>query len=95
MRVENGVAYLDGNLTLLEANVQLETGGAAMAGGATVFDLAGVEQVDSAALSLLLAWRRQAQAAGLDLNYRNLPESIRSLAELYGVDELVYSCVNC
>ncbi len=93
MRIDNGVAYPEGHLTLTEATAQLQSGVDALAEGVTEFDLAGVDQVDSASLSLLLAWRRQAQAAGRELCFRNLPESLRSLADLYGVDDLVFSCV--
>ncbi len=93
MRVEQGVAYPEGLLTLAEASDQLKAGQSAIAEGASEFDLAGVGQVDSSALSLLLAWRRQAEAEGRSLCFRNLPESMRSLAELYGVDDLVFSCV--
>lgn len=54
-----------------------------------VIDLAGVEEADSAALSLLLEWRREAKARGYGLRYANLPQAIRSLAEVYGVSSLI------
>lgn len=54
-----------------------------------VIDLAGVDVVDSAAVGLLLAWLRQAQARGIGLTYRNLPPNLTSLAQMYGVDELL------
>jgi phospholipid transport system transporter-binding protein len=56
-----------------------------------VIDLAGVEEADSAALSLLLEWRREAKARGYGLRYANLPQAIRSLAEVYGVSALIPS----
>jgi phospholipid transport system transporter-binding protein len=56
-----------------------------------VIDLSGVEEADSAALSLLLEWRREASARGYAVRYANLPEAIRSLAELYGVSSLIPS----
>ena len=52
-------------------------------------DLAGVTEVDSSALSLLLEWRREAVRNGREIRYRNLPASLKSLAELYGVSELL------
>lgn len=52
-------------------------------------DLAGVTEVDSSALSLLLEWRREAARNGREVRYRNLPASMKSLAELYGVTELL------
>jgi phospholipid transport system transporter-binding protein len=45
--------------------------------------------VDSSALSLLLEWRREAARNGREVRYRNLPASMKSLAELYGVTELL------
>lgn len=52
-------------------------------------DLSGVTEVDSTALSLLLEWRREAIRNGRDVRFRNLPASMKSLAELYGVTELL------
>jgi phospholipid transport system transporter-binding protein len=89
MRIENAVAYPEGALTLGEAGRALLDGEQALAGGVTVFDLANVTQVDSAALSLLLSWRRQAQTRSLPLSFRNAPDSLHSLARLYGLSELI------
>jgi len=50
-------------------------------------DLAEVTEVDSAAVSLLLEWRRQAQ--NTTLRFANLPTALKSLADLYGVAELI------
>jgi len=52
-------------------------------------DLSGVTEVDSSALSLLLEWRRAAKRSGRAIQYRNLPASLTSLAELYGITELL------
>ena len=48
-------------------------------------DLAQVEEADSAAVSLLLAWLRNAQRHAAKLNFINVPDNLRSLADLYGV----------
>jgi phospholipid transport system transporter-binding protein len=48
-----------------------------------------VTEVDSSALSLLLEWRRAAERSGRTIRYRNLPASLKSLAELYGITELL------
>ena len=49
-------------------------------------DLAQVEVADSAAVSMLLAWLRNAQRHGLrSLAFVNVPGNLRSLADLYGV----------
>lgn len=52
-------------------------------------DFSGVTEVDSTALSLLLEWRREAIRNGREVRFRNLPASMKSLAELYGVTELL------
>jgi phospholipid transport system transporter-binding protein len=83
MRVEAGVAMLEGDLVLDTATRLLATGEAAINAGSTVFDLSGVGRMDSSALSLLLALRRRAD--GKTLQFRNVPESMTSLARLYGI----------
>jgi len=52
-------------------------------------DLAGVTEVDSSAVSLLLEWRREAARNGRSIRFRNLPDNLKSLAALYGVTELI------
>lgn len=89
MRSENGIAYIEGHLTQSEARRLLAEGEAAIQDGCTEFDLAGTDQVDSVAVSLMLAWQRRAQQAGKQLAFRNIPDSIKSLIALYGVDSLI------
>ena len=67
----------------------LEAGERAINGSGVTIDLAGITEVDSTAVSLLLEWRRQATAAGRSIRYVNLPANLKSLAELYGVSELL------
>ena len=55
-------------------------------------DFAGVTAVDSSAVALLLEWRRRALAHKKELAFVNLPVNLLSLAELYGVTELIQSC---
>jgi phospholipid transport system transporter-binding protein len=69
---------------LCEAGRQEFTGG-----GEVVVDLSGTTDVDSAALSLLFEWRREAQRHNTHMSVRNLPASLQSLATLYGVADLV------
>lgn len=52
-------------------------------------DLAEAIEVDSAALSLLLEWLRQAQARGTSLVFSNLPANLISLATLYGILDFI------
>jgi phospholipid transport system transporter-binding protein len=52
-------------------------------------DFAGVTDVDSAAVALLLDWRRVAMKRGKTLLFVNLPANLLALAELYGVAEIL------
>ena len=54
-----------------------------------VIDLAAVTEVDSTALSVLFEWRRAALKKKFRISFRNLPDSMQSLAALYGVADLV------
>jgi phospholipid transport system transporter-binding protein len=54
--------------------------------GVEVLDFSGVEVVDSAALALIFSARRQ---AGGRLACSGLPASFTTLAELYGVADLL------
>jgi phospholipid transport system transporter-binding protein len=76
-------------LTFDNAGAALEQGSAALAAGESVFDLGGVKSADSAAVALMLAWQRRAEAQGRSLKYINVPADVDALARLYGVDGLI------
>lgn len=52
-------------------------------------DLGGLDQVDSAALSVLLTWQRRADKETQRLRMLNMPVSLRSLADVYGVGGMI------
>ena len=52
-------------------------------------DFSAITGVDSAAVALLLDWRRMASSKGKTLVFLNLPANLLALAELYGVAELI------
>ncbi len=52
-------------------------------------DLSQVKTVDSAAVSMLLAWQRAAQHGQRGFQISNLPDNLLSLARLYGVEEML------
>ncbi|MBI5329466.1 MAG: STAS domain-containing protein [Betaproteobacteria bacterium] len=83
MRVESGIAFLDGDLTLPQATRLLAECEQAYQSGIAVFDLSGAGALDSSAISLMLSLRRN--AAGRPLEFRNIPDGLVSLARLYGV----------
>ena len=55
----------------------------------TAVDFAQVADIDTTALSLILEWKRRAQAENKTLSFMNLPANLNSLAQLYGVSELI------
>jgi len=71
----------------IESVPALLTQSSGMLSGVAVVDLGGVTEVDSAAVSLLLEWRRQAQ--NTTLRFAHLPPALTSLADLYGVTDLI------
>ncbi|MDP3604809.1 MAG: STAS domain-containing protein [Polaromonas sp.] len=54
-----------------------------------VADACALEEFDSSALAVLLACRRQVRAAGKEFSVRGLPDRLRQLAGLYGVQDLL------
>ncbi|MEJ7928495.1 STAS domain-containing protein [Ramlibacter sp. AN1015] len=54
-----------------------------------VADASALEQFDSSALAVLLECRREALALGKRFAVRGLPQRLRALAALYGVEALL------
>ena len=52
-------------------------------------DFSGVTNVDTATISLIFEWLRQAQNQGSQLTFTKLPENLHSLINLYGVVDLI------
>lgn len=82
----------EGNILRVSGKLTMDSIGTAFAeamqpldGTDWTVDLAGVEAADSAAVSLLLAWLRNAQRHQAKLNFVNVPDNLHSLAGLYGV----------
>jgi phospholipid transport system transporter-binding protein len=63
---------------------------AAVDAGDTVIDLSGVGEYDSALLSALLETSRHAGARGQALKCVNPPPKLSRLAQLYGVESLLF-----
>lgn len=85
----DGRCTVQGPVTVNNVVSLLAQGAERFTGQRVVVDLSGVTEVDSSALSMLLEWRREAVRNGREILYRNLPGSLKSLADLYGVTELL------
>ncbi len=79
---------VSGALTIANAAASCEEAKPLFSGDVVV-DLAAVTEVDSAALSVLFEWQRAAQQNNSRISFLNLPESLKSLASLYGVTDLI------
>lgn len=80
---------VSGNMTLETAAALLTRGVTALGKGEPRFDLSGVADIDSSGLAVLFGWQRAARAQGLPLYIANPPHNLISLAEMYGVSELL------
>lgn len=82
---------IDGEHMKVSGPLTLETARAAFAvklpdtATRVVIDLAEVSVVDSAALGVLMQWVRQAQQRSAQISFINVPQNLRSLADLYDV----------
>ncbi len=80
---------VSGAMTLDEATALLAQGAAALSGERSVFDLSGVTGVDSSGLAVVFGWMRAARAQGGTMAIANAPKNLLSLAEVYGVADLL------
>lgn len=80
---------VSGPLTLASVAAVLREGSAVIGQGVRTVDLAEVGELDSSALSLLLAWMRQAKQQNRELQFANLPQGLTTIARLYGVADLL------
>ena len=91
--LEGSRAALAGPVPLANVTAVLEEGARAFKATpltvAITVDLAGVTEVDSTAVSLLLEWRRAAQREKRVIDYVNYPANLKSLIKLYGVTNLL------
>lgn len=71
------------------ARALMAAGRAALQPGPCVVDLGRVAEADSSALAVMLGWLRAAAAARAELRFAAVPSGVASLAELYGVAELL------
>ena len=89
LRADDGRWVLAGPLTISNvAGVLAASVGVPLPSTGRV-DLKGVDPVDSAGVAILLEWKRRALAESMQLAFENVPPTMVSLAELYGVDELL------
>ena len=89
--IEREIGRLRVTAPMVMANARglLEAGRSALGDKGVTIDLGAVTEADSAALAIMLGWLRTADALGSKIVFANTPAGVRSLAELYGVAELL------
>jgi phospholipid transport system transporter-binding protein len=78
-----------GPVTLANVTRVLEEGRRHLEEGVQTVDLSEVTEMDSSLLAAMLAWLRDAKSLDHDIAFANLPESLQTIARLYGVDSLL------
>lgn len=89
---EPGVLRLAGVLDYRSGPALRKQGKALIAGcgeARLVLDCTAVVKSSSVGLSLLLAFMRDAQAAGKACELRGMPDDMREIAEVYDLDEVL------
>jgi phospholipid transport system transporter-binding protein len=81
--------YLSGPVTLANVASLLEEARAPLAEGVREVDLGEVTDVDSSLLAALLAWLRESKSSGRPLSFSRMPPDLLTLAQLYGVAQLL------
>ncbi len=89
IRRESGRMVVSGAVTLANVAAVLDGGRRHLADGVRTVDLGEVTEMDSSLLAAMLAWLREARQRGADLAFVNLPQSLSTIARLYGVDGLI------
>lgn len=80
---------ITGDVLMDSANTLLLVSNSLTIANDTQVDFGDVVEVDTAAVSLMLEWHRRAIAENQRLKFVNLPASLVSLTELYGVADLI------
>jgi phospholipid transport system transporter-binding protein len=89
IRREGGELSVEGSITIDNVVSVVASGVALFDGEDVTIDLGRVTEADSAAVSLLLEWRREAARRRLQIRFLNMPQNLQSLMQLYGVSELM------
>ena len=88
--VQNGSRWeVSGDVEIDNANALLLASNALTIADDATVDFSKVAEIDTAAISLILEWKRRAISEKKQLNYVNLPTNLASLTQLYGVADLI------
>lgn len=80
---------ITGDILMDSANTLLLASKSLTIANDTQVDFVNVTEVDTSAVSLMLEWHRRAITENQQLKFVNLPASLATLTELYGVADLI------
>ena len=86
---QDGRVILRGSITLENVETLLDQARERIGDRQLRVDFSGVNEADSAAVALMLAWTRAAAARGHGVAFENCPASLRTLVALYDVGDLI------
>lgn len=86
---QDGRLLVKAPLIMANAGGLLDAGRSALQQGEVVFDFSAVDEADSSAIAVMLGWLRAADGVGARVKFAHIPAGVRSLAELYGVTDLL------
>lgn len=86
---EDGRLLIQVPMVIANARGLLEAGRSALQPGSVLFDFSAVAEADSSAIAVMLGWLRAADASQSEIRFAHIPVGVRSLAELYGVIDLL------
>ncbi len=86
---EGDALRLEGAVTMATVPALLTQAREACSADVRALDFSGATEVDSAAVAFALELRRLTSVNGCTLDLRNLPDGLRKLITLYGVEELL------
>jgi phospholipid transport system transporter-binding protein len=88
--IENASRWeISGDIGMDNANSLLVASKTLMLADGAEVDFGKVGEVDTSAVSLMLEWRRRALSENKKITFVNLPKSLISLMDLYGVTALI------
>ncbi len=80
---------VSGSILVTNAASVVRSGSTAIASGVVEIDLSAVTEADSSSLAVVLQWMREANERRQSLALVSVPESMRSLAAVYGVEQII------
>jgi len=83
------VWQLTGDLLMDSANAVLKESASLVMDDKLSIDFSKISNIDTSALALMIEWTRRAKIEFCQLSFIHVPENLKSLAVLYGVNDFL------